>query len=355
VVVERRSGSVTLLDVAAAAQVSRATVSRVLNGDQRVAHKYRVAVMEAAEQLGYVVNRAARSLRTNRTGSIGLVLAEPRAIVFGNALFGQLLAGIAEVLNDRDLQLTLFMPQNDRDERRLQAYLAAGHVDGVLLTFYQDRDALHDHLVEKGIPVVTNARPLYSPSASYVDADNEQGAMLAVQHLVGQGCSTIATVAGPVGTSSGLERLRGFRRAVAEAGLPADEGLVRVGDFNTASGRAATIELLAQRPEIDGLFVAGELMAYGALQALRRLGRAVPDDVAVVSFDDLPGAESTDPPLTSIHQPIEQIGREMTRLLLAHLDDGDRSHRRIILDTWLVERESSQRNRVSSSTQSAQP
>jgi DNA-binding LacI/PurR family transcriptional regulator len=340
---KKKPGAVTLVDVAAAAKVSRATASRVLTGDERVGARYQSAVLAAAERLGYVPNRAARSLRTRRSGSVGVVLAEPSAVVFGNPFFGQLLAGIAQALNERDLQLTLFLPQSERDEQRLASYLASGHVDGVLLTFYQDRDPLYDRLARKGIPVVVNARPLQASSASYVDADNEGGAMQAVEHLVEQGCRTIATIAGPLGTSAGAERLAGYRRARERAGVPVDESLIRVGDFTTPSGREVTTELIADRPDVDGLFVAGELMAYGVLNALHRLGRRIPDDVAVVSFDDLPGAASTDPPLSSIHQPVEQMGREMTRLLLAQLDDDDRIPRQVILGTHLVVRESSRR------------
>jgi DNA-binding LacI/PurR family transcriptional regulator len=340
---KQRPGAATLNDVAALARVSRATVSRVLNGDDRVGGSYRSAVMAAADQLGYVPNRAARSLRTRRSGSVGVVLAEPSAVVFGNPFFGDLLSGIAKVLNERDLQLTLFLPQSDRDERRLQAYLAAGHVDGVLLTFHQDRDPFYDVLVTNGIPVVVNARPLYVSSASYVDADNEGGAAQAVAHLVEQDCTTIATIAGPLRTSAGAERLSGYRKALAAAGREADESLIRVGDFTTASGRELVTDLLKSRPDTDGLFVAGELMAYGALEALHRLGRTIPADVAVVSFDDLPGAATTDPPLSSVHQPVELMGREMTRLLLAQLDSDDEVPRQVILGTHLVVRESSLR------------
>jgi DNA-binding LacI/PurR family transcriptional regulator len=341
--VRQRPGAVTLNDVAAAAGVSRATVSRVVNGDGRVGDQYRAAVLAAAQQLGYVPNRAARSLRTRRSGSIGVVLAEPSAVVFGNPFFGDLLSGIAKVLNERDLQLVLFLPQSERDEQRLQAYLAAGHVDGVLLTFYQDRDPFYDVLVKNGIPVVVNARPLYVSSASYVDADNEGGAAQAVAHLIEQGCLVIATIAGPLRTSAGAERLSGYRKALAAAGREVDESLIMVGDFTTASGRELVTELLHSRPEVDGVFVAGELMAYGVLDALHRLGRAIPRDVAVVSFDDLPGAASTDPPLTSVHQPVELMGQEMTRLLLTQLDDPEAVPRQLILGTHLVVRQSSLR------------
>jgi DNA-binding LacI/PurR family transcriptional regulator len=338
-----RPEAVTLNDVAAAAQVSRATASRVLLGDARVGPAYRSAVLAAAQQLGYVPNRAARSLRTRRSGSIGVVLAEPSPVVFGNPFFGQLLAGIAQQLNEQDLQLTLFLPQNERDERRLQSYLSSGHVDGVLLTFYEDRDPLYEQLVRNGIPVVANARPLQVSRASYVDADNEGGAAQGVQHLIEQGCQKIATITGPLGSSAGAERLAGYRRALQRAGMAVDESLIRVGDFTTPSGRTRTTELLRDHPDIDGLFLAGEFMAYGSLDALHRLGRKIPEDVAVVSFDDLPGAATTDPPLTSVHQPVEQMGREMTRLLLAQIDDNDNIPRQVILGTHLVIRESSRR------------
>ena len=198
------------------------------------------------------------------------------------------------------------------------------------------------HLLDRGIPLVANARSLSPKSASYVDVDNEQGSYLAVRHLLDKGCQVVATVAPHQGISPGVDRLNGYRRALADAGREHGDDLVRFGDFSTESGRQLTAELLAARPDIDGLFVAGQLMSYGALRALREAGRRVPTDLAVVGFDDLPGAESTDPPLTSIHQPVEQIGRELARLLIAEISDGTPSRKRVILDTELVERESSQ-------------
>ncbi len=340
-----RNHTITLHDIAAAAGVSVATASRVLNGDDRVGAGRRASVLQAADQLGYVANRAARSLRTRRSGTIAVVLAEESTIVFGSTYFGQLLGGIAEILNSFDLQIAVFLPQNDRDEQRLRASLAAWPVDGVLLTYNENRDKLQDHLLDKGIPLVANARSLSVKSASYVDVDNEQGAYLAVRHLLDKGCRVIATVAAQQGIAPGVDRLNGYRRALAESGLERGEDLVRFGDFTTESGRRLTTELLASRPDIDGLFVAGQLMSYGALRALREAGRRVPTDVAVVGFDDLPGAESTDPPLTSIHQPVEQIGRELARLLIAEISDGTASRKRVILDTELVERDSSQLGR----------
>jgi DNA-binding LacI/PurR family transcriptional regulator len=347
--------AVTLSDVAGMARVSRATVSRVLNGDARVAPAYRSAVSAAAASLGYVPNPAARSLRTKRSGSVGVVLAEPNMVVFGNAFFDLLLRGIAKELNERDLLLTLWIPQSDRDERRLRAYLASGHVDGVLLTFYQDRDPFYELLVRNGIPVVLNARPLHATGATYVDVDNEGGATQATEHLIDQGCRTIATIAGPLGTSAGIGRLNGYRHALSAADRPFDEQLIRVGDFTTPSGRERTYQLLRDRPDIDGLFVAGEMMAYGALEALHRLRRRIPDDVAIVSFDDLPGAQTTDPPLTCVHQPIEQMGMEMTRLLLSRLENDDGLPRQVTLGTSLVVRESSRRSPTTSSARADGP
>jgi DNA-binding LacI/PurR family transcriptional regulator len=271
------------------------------------------------------------------------VLAGPGAVVSGNPFLNQLLAGIAAQLAERDLQLALFVPQREEDVQRLASYLGRGHVDGVLLACFPDWVALYDRLANTGIPMVACGKPPGAPAASYVDTDNEGGAVLAVEHLVEQGCRQIAAVAGPPGTPLGPDGLARYRIALRRAELPADKGLIGVGDFTAASGRYVTAGMLAARPGIDGLFVAGQPMACGALEALRRLGRSIPRDVAVVGFGDLPG-QAADPPLTSIRQPGEQMGREMTRLLLAQLDDTRPIARQVLLGTHLVIRQSSQRH-----------
>jgi DNA-binding LacI/PurR family transcriptional regulator len=331
----------TLEEVAELAGVSRATVSRVINGKPRVARETRVAVERAAARLGYVPNRAARSLVTRRNDSIGLVIPEPTGQFFNDPFFPRLVRGVAEGLAEPGVQLVLFMPQSSKEEARLADYLGGGHVDGVLLVSLHGRDDLPIGLKRQGIPVVLCGRPLAAADLSYVDADNEHGAMQAVAHLVEQGRQVIATVAGPQDMAPGLDRLEGYRRGLRAAGRDLCPELEEVGDFTFEGAQAAMHALLRRRPDIDGVFVTSELMALGAMSVLRTHGRRVPDDVAVVGFDDSPVGLTANPPLSTIRQPTELMGREMTRLLLQMIASGDQRPQHLILGTELIVRASS--------------
>jgi DNA-binding LacI/PurR family transcriptional regulator len=184
-------------------------------------------------------------------------------------------------------------------------------------------------------------RPLAGADLSYVDADNEHAAVQAVVHLVEQGRRRIATVAGPQDMAVGVDRLEGYRQALRAAGRSTSPALEEVGDFTFAGGQAAMYALLERRPDLDAVVAGNELMALGAMNELRAKGRRVPEDVAVVGFDDSPVGQTADPPLTTIRQPIELMGREMTRLLLQIIGRGDRTPQHVILGTELVVRASS--------------
>ena len=330
---------VTLEEVARLANVSRATVSRVVNGDLRVGERARSSVEAAVQQLGYVPNRAARSLVTRRSDSVAVVITEPTGRLFGDPFFPRLLRGISELLSDEALQLVLLMPQGPADEPRLTRYLSAGHSDGVLLVSLHGSDPLPGELQRRGIPVVVAGRPAVA-GLTYVDVDNRGGAAAAVRHLLESGRRRVATIAGPQDMAPGADRLAGYRDALEASGRDVDENLIAAGDFTLDGGRAAMGRLLEADSGIDGVFVASDLMALGAMEILRATGRAIPDDVAVVGFDDSPLGESAVPPLSSVRQPIEEMGREMTRLLLGSLRRAD-APRRVILDTSLVVRRSS--------------
>jgi DNA-binding LacI/PurR family transcriptional regulator len=336
----RAAGPPTLEQVARLANVSRATVSRVVNGDRRVGEPARTAVEAAVKELGYSPNRAARSLVTRRSDSVAVVIPEPTGQLFGDPFFPRLLRGISDSLAEAELQLVLLMPQGAADERRVARYLAAGHTDGVLLVSLHGADPLPADLRRLGIPVVVGGRPL-APGITYVDVDNRGGAVAATRHLIGLGRAAVATIAGPLDMAPGADRLAGYRDALADAGATADERLIEVADFSLDGGREAMERLLARAPDLDAVFVASDLMALGALGALRRAGHSVPGDVAVVGFDDSPLAASAVPPLSSVRQPIEAMGRDMTRLLLRAVRREDDPPRRVILDTSLVIRESS--------------
>ena len=328
--------TVTLEGVAEVARVSRATASRVINGDRRVSESARVAVEGAIRELGYVPNRAARSLVTRRSDSVAVVIPEPSGQLFGDPFFPRVLRGISDELANESMQLVLLMPQDRPDETRVERYLEGGHSDGVILISLHGSDPLPAGLRRHGIPFVVGGRPP-GEGITYVDVDNRVGAAGAVQHLIDRGRRRIATIAGPQDMAAGIDRLAGYRDRLATA----REGLVEIADFTLDGGRMAMRRLLERDPDLDAVFVASDLMAIGAIDALRSADRRIPGDVAVVGFDDSPLATTTDPALSSVRQPIEEMGREMTRLLIEEIRSPDRAPRRVILDTQLVVRGSS--------------
>ncbi|MGH2417477.1 MAG: LacI family DNA-binding transcriptional regulator [Candidatus Limnocylindria bacterium] len=331
---------VTLEQVASVARVSRATASRVVNGDRRVGQPSRAAVEAAIRQLGYVPNQAARSLVTRRSDSVAVVIPEPTAQVFGDPFFPRILRGISDALAEESMQLVLLMPQARTDEERVERYLAAGHGDGVMLISLHGSDPLPGALRRHGIPVVVGGRPP-GTGISYVDVDNRAGAGSAVQHLLDIGRRRVATIAGPPDMAPGADRLAGYRERLLRAGLGAPDEVSESADFTLEGGRGAMERLLASAPDLDAVFVASDLMAVGAIGALHAAGREVPRDVAVVGFDDSPLATTTRPMLSSVRQPIEEVGREMTRLLMQEIRGPGGPPRRVILDTQLVVRASS--------------
>lgn len=341
----RRNGT-TLEEVALRAGVSRATVSRVVNGSPKVSPDVRRAVESAIAELGYVPNRAARSLVTRRSDSIGVVITEPSGRLFSDPFFPRILRGISAALNARDLQLVLLMPSGAADTERTADYLGAGHVDGALLVSLHGDDPLPDRIARAGIPFVVGGRPLRTPAATFVDVDNRGGARSAVEHLVAGGRRVIATISGPIDMGAGVDRLAGYREALTDAGLGVDPTLEIAGDFTQDSGAAAMETLLARRPDIDAVFAASDLMAAGAMATLDAAGRRIPQDVAVVGYDDSPVATTLQPRLTSVRQPIEEMGAEMARLLVDAVDGRETVQRRVILATELVRRASSAGRRV---------
>jgi DNA-binding LacI/PurR family transcriptional regulator len=310
----------TLEQVAARAGVGRGTVSRVVNGSANVADATRENVLAAVRELGYVPNRTARALVTKRTDSIALVVAESEERFFAQPFFASIVRAISAAASSAHRQLLLTMSQSAEEHTRLEEYLTGSHVDGALLLSLHGDDPLPRHLEERGVPTVVGGRPLSGNPVSWVDVDNVGASHAAVAHLVGRSRRVIATIAGPQDMVAGRGRLEGYRGALTESGIPVDESLIAYGDFSEDSGLGTMRQLLTRRPDLDAVFVASDPMAFGALRALRESGRRVPADVALVGFDDLPGARHADPPLTTVHQPIERMGQEMVRLLVARID-----------------------------------
>lgn len=314
----RRARRPTLEQVARYAGVSRSTVSRVVNGSTSVDSGLREVVERAVEDLNYVPNQAARALMTQRTDTVTLVAAETDSRVFGDPFFAQIVRGVSHELAGTPVRLTLSMTQTPEEVDALAHYLAAGHSDGVLLISEHGRHRLAEQLSDAGIPVVIGGRPL-DPRVRvpYVDNDNVGGARRAAQHLKASGRVRVGTIAGPQDMSAGVDRLEGFAKGL---GHDFRKGRVEYGDFTTGSGEAAAERLLRRHPDIDGIFVASDLMALGAMVTLRKAGRRIPDDVAIVGYDDIELARLAEPSLTTMRQQTDTQGRLMARLLLRSLD-----------------------------------
>jgi DNA-binding LacI/PurR family transcriptional regulator len=336
---EAPNSKITLEHVAELARVSRATASRVLTANPRVSPESRRAVERAARKLGYIPNHAARALATGHSDAVALVISEPTSFIFGDPFFPRLIRGIDDVLAARDKQLILLAPQSPTDLDRLERYVAAGHSDGVLLVSLHGTHPLPGRLAARGIPIVVGGRPEDADLFTYVDIDNVGGAFAAVSHLAGRGRRQIATISGPQDASPGRDRLIGYRSALESEGLAPNPAIEETADFTHEGGERAMRRLLERCPSLDAVFAASDLMAAGALRTLAEAGRRVPDDVAVVGYDDDPIAATTSPALTSVRQPIEEMGREMARLLL----DAMHAPRRVILTTEIQVRLSSGR------------
>jgi len=330
----------TLEAVARRAGVSRATVSRVVNGSTTVAAAIRDAVNRAVEELGYVPNQAARSLVTQRTESIALILPESASRVFSDDMFfPAVIRGVSVELEAADKQLVLMMAGSPASHDRVERYAMAGHVDGVMFASMHGADPLPGSLARMGIPVVCSGRPMASAESDvpYVDVDHVGGVAAAVRHLVATGHRRIATIAGPQDMVAGVDRLTGYQSALAEAGLPEHTA---VGDFTRESGVRAMRQLLAEDPQLDAVFVASDMMAHGALQAVKESGRRVPENVAVIGFDDFEISRFSDPPLTTVRQPIVDIGRTMAKQMLGLVDGKPDVPRCVVLPVELVVRAS---------------
>lgn len=332
------SATARLADVAQLAGVSSATASRVLTGSARVTPQTRDRVQQAMSELGYVRNRAPRSTQPRGVGSIALVVCEDNMRIFTDPFFHRMLWGISKALTSVDVQLVLLTPCSAHDFHAVSRYLRGGHVEGALfMSMHSGPDFDYAGL---GIPLVLCGRPANGGDGlSYVDADNVGGAQAAVGYLLDSGRKSVATIAGPPDMSPGIDRLLGYRKAMTAVGIN-DPGMIAYGDFSRRTGEHALYRLVDHRPGLDAVFVASDLMAAGALHALCRLGRRVPDDVAVIGYDDLPLSQHTDPLLSTVRQPVDVMGARMVHELLAQIANRDCDPSHVVLDTELVLRDS---------------
>lgn len=325
----------TIRDVAAAAGVSRGTVSRVLNGGHWVSPEARQAVEAAIASTGYYANAHARSLATGKANSVAFLLTEPQQLLFDDPTFPLLLRGATEALSAHHKTLVLLVAGTPEERENVSQFVGAGHVDGVLLISSHERDPLLESLLASGVPTVAAGVPLgFQDRITTVSVDEEGSAHTATRHLMDLGRTRIAMIAGPADTPGGKYRVVGFSDALGEHFDPA---LVEEGDYSRQSGADAMARLLERSPDIDAVFAASDRMAVGAIATAQRHGRRVPDDIAVVGFDDSGMAATTDPPLTTMRQPFGDISATMVELLLDLIDGREASS--VLLPTELIRRE----------------
>jgi DNA-binding LacI/PurR family transcriptional regulator len=320
------------------AGVSRSTVSRVVNGGSNVSPEARRRVEAVISETGYRPHAAARSLASRRTGVVGLVIPSAAATLFDDPYFGRLILGVTAATNSRSTTLALFLFDQESDENPIiPRVVNSGLVDGVLVTATHMGDPVIDHLRGTDLPFVIVGRPDDGRDTFWVDVDNRGGARSAARHLAGLDRRRIGLIAPPSNTTAGIDRRQGFLDGLAEAGIAIDDRL-REGDWSEGSGRRAMASLLPTEP--DAVFVGSDRMAVGALGALREAGLRCPDDVAVVSFDGLLPADQTVPRLTSVAQPVTEVGERAAHLLLAVIDGSATAPEHVVFPTELVVRQS---------------
>jgi LacI family transcriptional regulator len=339
---ERSQGgslNLTLEEIGRRAGVSRSTVSRVINDHESVRPAVRDRVKTVIEQTGYRPHAAARSLASNRTGIIGLVIPHRVHTLFDDPYFPNLIQGVSQVCNAEEATFALFIFQDESEEQAVYPRVVASRrVDGVIVTATRMGDPFLERLRDDHLPFVVVGRPDDTDGISYVDADNVGGARAAARHLCDDGYRRIAYIGAPSNTTAGLDRRIGFFEGIAACGRSVPRELVREGDYTERSGYAAMRSLLPQRPE--AVFVASDAMAVGALRALHEARLVVPDDVAVVAFDGFLASERSVPPLTTVAQPVTETGARAAALLLDLVDGDAVNPQQVVMPTELIIRDS---------------
>ena len=332
----------TIKDVAAIAGVSFTTVSHVLNDTRPVSADARRRVLEAVDQIGYLPSAVARSLRKSETKIVGVLVPNVQ-----NPFFAELVCGVEECC--RLAGFSVFLCNSDNDPKRQQQYmrtLLEKRVDGLLLSSAGDDDALA-RIFEKmaGVPSVTVDRLVAGARADRVSVNNQLGAQMAVEHLLGLGHRRIACISGPAEFAVARERIAGWRQALRAAGLTPDESLVLESDFSSPCGYAAARGLLLSQAgsatPVTGIFASNDMMAVGVLRAAAELGLKVPQQLSVVGFDDIELSRYVFPALTTVGCPIRQLGAEAGRVLIARIENPNAALKDVLLTPRLVARESS--------------
>lgn len=326
------SNRITIEDVAREAEVSYATVSRVVSGKGYVATETRDRVMEAVERTGYVVNRRAQGLASGRAQVVGLVVPD-----LDTSYIGEIIRGIDEELASVSYDLMLYTTHKRKHrESAFVTTLTTGLADGLLLVLPSDPASYLASFRERGFPYVLIDHGGLDESGPSVGATNYRGAYEAIEYLVELGHRRIGFVTGDLEMGCATDRLAAYRAALRDFGLLTDPCLIQVGDFQEPCGFDCATALLDLPEPPTAIFASNDVMAFGVIDAIRDRGLRIPDDISVIGFDDIPTAANTHPSLTTVRQPLEEMGRQGTRMLLEFITDRERAIERVDLPTSLV-------------------
>ena len=327
---------VTIVDVAAEAGVSFGTVSRVINNDVHVRSETRSRVLEAMQRLGFVANRQARSLAGGKTNSIGLLVPD-----LGTGYIGEIIRGIDAELSLQNLDLILYTTHRTAaKEANYVANLAQGMVDGLLLVLPRSPQDYIETLMGRNFPFVFIDHQGSGGACPAVGATNWQGAYHATEYLIGLGHKRIGFITGSMDLGCAVDRLEGYRAALRTHHISGATDLVYEGAFFQPDGYAGASALLDLTDPPTAIFASNDVMAMGAMDAIRNRGRRIPEDISVIGFDNIPQSAMVYPPLTTVQQPLEKMGRAATQILLDILKDPDKDVGRIELPTELIVRNS---------------
>jgi LacI family transcriptional regulator len=330
---QERPPRATIADIALKASVSKTTVSRALNGKPDIDHQTRLRIFEIASAVGYVPSASAQALAKGRSDCVGLLVP---ALTWPWML--EILRGVAESVERSSYSLMLYTMAGGEESQRefAEKVIPAGAVDGLAIVLPPGMLESISNLTKNGLPVVLIDDRGHHAEFPSVVTTNREGGLEATKHLLGLGRRRIAMLTGPLEYGCNQDRLEGYRGALGEAGLRFDQRLVREGDFTETGGARAISDLFDAGQDFDAVFAANDLMAFGAMRSLRAGGRRIPEDVAVVGFDDIPAAAQTHPPLTTVHQPLYEMGMAATSMLIAALKDGRPLEMRVEFPTSLV-------------------
>jgi LacI family transcriptional regulator len=330
--------SLTLDDIARMSGVSRSTVSRVINGNPNVSEKTRRKVLDLIQTIGFQPNLAARGLAVGRTHVIGLVIPTGLPVIFSDPYFPLVIQGVASACNTRGFSVMLWLAEPEYERKTISQVLYNGLIDGVIVSSMLIDDPLIERLSESQRPFITIGRHPTNDQLNFVDVDNRAGAYQGVSYILHTGRRRVAMITGPRNAIASRDRSQGYQDALRERGLPLQPELVAEGNFSDISGYLAMKQLLPQRP--DAVFVASDAMAFAAMRAIQEAGLRIPEDIAVVGFDDIPNAANSKPPLTTVRQPIQKTGSVAAEMLIERIEHPETRSCRIVLPTELVIRES---------------